>query len=46
MKLYNFAIKLRGQGLGAMKIAKIIERKYGIRVGTSTIYDWLKDVIR
>jgi len=42
MKLYNFAIKLRGQGLRAMKIAKIIERKYGIRVGTSTIYDWAK----
>jgi len=44
IKLYNDVRKLRKQGLSYTKIRNKIYRKYGVWIGKSTIWSWLRRV--
>jgi len=41
VEIYKFALELRRRGLGATQIEKIIQEKFGILVGKSTIKTWI-----
>ena len=40
VKIYKFAMELRRRGLGATRIRKIIQEKFGILIGEATIKTW------